>query len=69
MIEATGMLRALGEILLGLVEWKANVGSLLARLLWSSTGVMTQSRLDDPAYKKNLQRLIEHHRKFEDAKE
>ena len=63
------MVRALGEILLGLVEWRANVGSLLMRLLWSGTGVMTKTRLDDPAYKKNLQRLIEHHRKFEDAKE
>jgi hypothetical protein len=63
------MLRVLGEILLGLIEWKANVGNLLARLLWSGTGVMTKSRLDDPAYKKNLQRLIEHHRRFEDSKE
>jgi hypothetical protein len=27
------------------------------------------SRLSDPVYKRNLQRLIEHHRQFEDAKE
>lgn len=24
---------------------------------------------DDPVYKKNLQRLVEHHRQFEEAKE
>ncbi|MCP3381704.1 MULTISPECIES: hypothetical protein [unclassified Bradyrhizobium] len=64
------MLQALGEILLGLIEWKANVGKLLARLLWSGTGMMTENRSsDDPAYKKNLQRLIEHHRRFEESKE
>ncbi|TYL90018.1 hypothetical protein FXB40_33235 [Bradyrhizobium rifense] len=63
------MLQALGETLLGLIEWKANVGKLLARLLWSGTGVMTENRSDDPAYKKNLQRLIEHHRRFEESKE
>jgi len=63
------MLQALGEMLLGLIEWKANIGNLLARLLWSGTGVMTKSRSNDPAYKKNLQRLIEHHHRFEDSKE
>ena len=26
-----------------------------------------KNRSDDPVYKKNLQRLIEHHRQFEDA--
>lgn len=62
------MLRALGEILLSMVEWKADVGTLLARLLWSGTGAMTESRSDNPAYKKNLQRLIEHHRRFEEPK-
>lgn len=60
------MLQLLGGILLGLTEWK--IGRLLARLLWSGTGVMTESRLDDPVYKKNVQRLIEHHRSFEDSK-
>ncbi|MCP3467982.1 hypothetical protein [Bradyrhizobium sp. CCGUVB23] len=60
------MLRLFGETLLGLAEWK--LGTLLARLLWSGTGVMTESRLDDPVYKKNVQRLIEHHRRFEDSK-
>lgn len=60
------MLQLLGGILLGLTEWK--IGKLLARLLWSGTGVMTESRLDDPVYKKNVQRLIEHHRSFEDSK-
>lgn len=60
------MLQLLGGILLGLTEWK--IGRLLARLLWSGTGVMTESWLDDPVYKKNVQRLIEHHRSFEDSK-
>lgn len=60
------MLQLLGGMLLGLTEWKS--GRLLARLLWSGTGVMTESRLDDPVYKKNVQRLIEHHRSFEDSK-
>jgi hypothetical protein len=32
-------------------------------------GAMTGKRRDDPVYKKNLQRLIEHHRQFEDAQE
>lgn len=63
------MLRALGEILLGLIEWKANVGKLLAQLLWGGIGVMTENRSDDPAYKRDLQRLIEHHRRFEEPKE
>lgn len=60
------MLQLLGGMLLGLTEWR--IGRLLARLLWSGTGVMTESRLDDPIYKKNVQRLIEHHRSFEDSK-
>ena len=63
------MLQVLGGILLGLIEWKANVGKLLARLLWGATGMMTENRSGDPAYKKNLQRLIEHHRRFEESKE
>jgi hypothetical protein len=42
--------------------------ALFARMLWSGSGEMTKSRLDDPVYKKNLQRLIEHHRSFEDSK-
>jgi len=28
-----------------------------------------KNRSDDPVYKKNMQRLIERHRQFEDAKE
>ena len=52
------MLRLLGETLI----------ELLARLLWAETAVMTKSGPDDPVYKKNVQRLIEHHRRFEDAR-
>lgn len=61
------MLQLLGETLLGLTEWK--IGKLLARLLWGGTGRMTESRLDDPVYKKNVQKLIAYHRRFEDSKE
>ncbi len=61
------MLQILGEMLLSLVEWK--VGKLFVRLLWSGTGVMTESRFDDPVYKKNVRKLIERNRKFEEAKE
>jgi hypothetical protein len=60
------MLQLLGGLLLRLAEGK--FGELFARMLWSGSGAMTKSRLDDPAYKKNLQRLIEHHRSFEDSK-
>ena len=60
------MLQFLGETLLGLVEWR--VGRLVFRLFWSGTGFVTESRLDDPVYKKNLQRLIERNRQFEDAR-
>ena len=63
------MLRVLGEIVLGFIDWEANVGNLFARLLWSGTGALTENRSDDPAYKKNLRRLIEHHRRFEESKE
>jgi hypothetical protein len=51
------MLQLIGGVLLSLTIGKA-VG-LLARLFWSGTGVMTESRVDDPVYKRNLQRLIE----------
>ena len=61
------MFQILGEMLLGFAEWK--VGKLFARLLWSGTGVMTESRFDDPVYKKNVQELIERNRRFEDSKE
>ena len=60
------MLQLLGGMLLRLAE--LNIGMLFARMLWSGSGEMTKSRLDDPVYKKNLQRLIEHHRSFEDSK-
>jgi hypothetical protein len=62
------MFRLLRAILMGLVQWDWTVEKLLARLLWAGTGVMTKSRLDDPIYKKNVQRLAEHHRRFEEAK-
>ncbi|MGY2934526.1 hypothetical protein ACVWZ6_004128 [Bradyrhizobium sp. GM6.1] len=46
------MFQLLGQTLLGLAEWK--IGKLFARLLWDGTGQITQSRLDDPVYKKNV---------------
>ncbi|MCA1381821.1 MULTISPECIES: hypothetical protein [unclassified Bradyrhizobium] len=61
------MFQLLGQTLLGLAEWKTE--KLLAWLLWDGTGRMTQSRLDDPVYKKNVQKLIERNRRFEDSKE
>lgn len=59
------MLRMLGRLLRALMEW--DVG--LARLLWAGTGAMTKNRLNDPIYKKNVQRLIERNRRFEESKE
>jgi hypothetical protein len=59
------MLRALGILLQALIEWDVR----LARLLWVGTGAMTKSRMDDPVYKENVQRLIERNRRFEDSKE
>jgi hypothetical protein len=61
------MLGLLKEFLLIFVECK--VGKLLARLLWSGTGFMTESRLDGPIYKKNVRELIERNRRFEENKE
>ncbi|MDF0580187.1 hypothetical protein [Bradyrhizobium yuanmingense] len=61
------MFQLLGQTLLGLAEWKTE--KLLAWLLWDGTGRVTQSRLDDPVYKKNVQKLIERNRRFEDSKE
>ena len=63
------MFQILGAMLWGVAEWTAH--DLLARLFWhgTGTGAATNSGFDDPVYKKNVQRLIEHHRKFEEAKE
>jgi hypothetical protein len=61
------MLQLLEEILFGLQKWKLE--QLFARLLWHGTGAMTERRLDDPVYKKNVQKLIERNRRFEEAKE
>jgi hypothetical protein len=57
------MLQILGEALLGLVG--CSVGNLFARLFWSGTGIMTESRFDDRVYKKNVRKLIERNRRFE----
>ena len=59
------MLRALGRLLRALVEWDL----ALARLLWTGTGAITESRSDDPVYKQNVQKLIERNRRFEESKE
>jgi hypothetical protein len=58
------MLQFLAGALLGLAEW--NIGKLLARLLWLGTGAMTERRFDDPVYKKNVRKLIERNRRFEE---
>ncbi|GLR99420.1 MULTISPECIES: hypothetical protein [Bradyrhizobium] len=60
------MFQLLGHTLFGLAEWK--IEKLLAWLLWDGTGRITRSRLDDPVYKKNVQKLIERNRRFEESK-
>ena len=42
---------------------------LLGRAIWLFAGAMTDKRLDDPVYKKNVQRLIDRNRQFEDAQQ
>jgi hypothetical protein len=67
------MLRFLFELLF----WASGEGLLhVAMRAWQRNGAHSQSspynwknRSDDPVYKKNLQRLIERNRKFEEAKE
>ena len=57
-------------MLWGLAERKLH--NLLARLVWhgsvamTGTGAVAKSGFDDPVYKKNVQRLIERNRKFEE---
>ena len=58
------MLQTLGKILLNLAD-----GTLFPRVLWHGTAVLTESRMDDPVYKKNVQGPIERNRSFEEAKE
>jgi len=60
------MAQLLGGMLQSLAEM--TIGKLIARMLWGGFGEMTKNRSDDPVYKKNLQRLIEHHRSFEESK-
>ncbi len=43
----------------GLFAW------LFARGIWRFAGTMENKGFDDPVYKKNLQRLIERNRQFE----
>ena len=40
--------------------------AIVERFLRSWTRVMTRNGFDDPVYKKNVQRLIERNRKFEE---
>jgi hypothetical protein len=41
---------------------------LFGRGVWQFAGSMENKGFDDPVYKKNLQRLIERNRQFEDAR-
>jgi len=41
---------------------------LFARGIWGFAGSMESKGLDDPVYKKNLRRLIERNRRFEEAR-
>jgi hypothetical protein len=42
---------------------------LLGRAIWLFAGAMTDKRLDEPVFKKNVQRLIDRNRQFEDAQQ
>jgi hypothetical protein len=46
----------------GLFAW------LFARGVWQFAGTMENKGSDDPVYKKNLQRLIERNRQFEEER-
>jgi|HubBroStandDraft_2_1064218.scaffolds.fasta_scaffold131693_2 hypothetical protein len=46
----------------GLFAW------LFARGIWQFAGTMEDKGSDDPVYKKNLQRLIERNRQFEEER-
>ncbi|WP_024517432.1 hypothetical protein [Bradyrhizobium sp. Tv2a-2] len=63
------MFRVLGNILLGFAQLEWTLGKLFARLLWLGSGAMTDRRLDDPVYKKNVHKLIERNRELEEARE
>lgn len=54
-------LKAIGHLLLDPTRSGAFIG------WWADA--MSKGRLDDPVYKKNVQRLIERSRRFEEAKE
>ncbi|WP_316233081.1 hypothetical protein [Bradyrhizobium sp. SZCCHNPS2010] len=57
------MLKILAGTLLDLLD-----GKLFARLILLGTDTMADDRRNDPAYKQNVQRLIERSRRFEDAR-
>jgi hypothetical protein len=44
------------------------VVALVSLFAWSFAGAMTNKGYDDSVYKKNLQRLIERNRQFEEAR-
>lgn len=54
-------LKAIGGLLLDPTRFGAFIG------WWADA--MSKDHLDDPVYKKNVQRLIERNRRFEEAKE
>jgi hypothetical protein len=47
-------------------EWF--LGRLFARGIWQFAATIENKGLDDPVYKKNLQRLIDRNREFEEAR-
>ncbi|MHC2436836.1 hypothetical protein [Bradyrhizobium sp. USDA 4451] len=49
--------------------WFAAIGLVTAWVAPKAKRVFTADYRDDPTYKKNLQRLIERNRQFEEAKE
>lgn len=55
--------------ILQFVEWMLDPFVWIASLIGIGADGLSKDYREDPAYKKNLQRLVKHHRQFEEAKE
>jgi hypothetical protein len=51
------------------VDWVLNPFAWIASLVGKGADTLSNDYRDDPVYKKNVKRLIERNRKFEDSKE
>jgi hypothetical protein len=50
-------------------DWVLNPFAWMASLIEKGVDGLSRDRQDDPVYKKNVQRLIERNRRFEETKE